>query len=185
MDYTGGATHIAKWQWDLIHDQGVIVRVFERDKDAMAKTDSVDNMQIRQILQKIKNSYTDSINIDLSQNLQRKNYTAYNMKISDNLFVNYISIRLRGNDMSSMEKIYKEENVKYSDPENKDISSIDDTLSNGKSFIIGNDSARIEILVAETNSQNLKQYLFNETSPITVSEFNLKIEKAVETITAF
>jgi hypothetical protein len=34
MDYTGG-THIAKWQWDLIHDPGVIVRVFERDRDAM------------------------------------------------------------------------------------------------------------------------------------------------------
>jgi hypothetical protein len=34
MDYTDG-THIAKWQWDLIHDPGVIVRVFERDKDAM------------------------------------------------------------------------------------------------------------------------------------------------------
>jgi hypothetical protein len=32
MDYTDG-THIAKWQWDLIHDPGVIVRVFERDKD--------------------------------------------------------------------------------------------------------------------------------------------------------
>jgi hypothetical protein len=34
MDYTGG-THIAKWQWDLIHDPGIILRVFERDKDAM------------------------------------------------------------------------------------------------------------------------------------------------------
>jgi hypothetical protein len=34
MDYTPGATHIAKWQWDLIHDPGVIVRVFERDEDA-------------------------------------------------------------------------------------------------------------------------------------------------------
>jgi hypothetical protein len=34
MDYTNGATHIAKWQWDLIHDPGVIVRVFEKDKDA-------------------------------------------------------------------------------------------------------------------------------------------------------
>jgi hypothetical protein len=32
MDYTDG-THIAKWQWDLIHDPGVIVRVFERDED--------------------------------------------------------------------------------------------------------------------------------------------------------
>jgi hypothetical protein len=34
MDYTAGAIHIAKWQWDLIHDPGVVVRVFERDEDA-------------------------------------------------------------------------------------------------------------------------------------------------------
>jgi hypothetical protein len=34
MDYTDG-THIAKWQWDLIHDPGVILRVFEKDEDAM------------------------------------------------------------------------------------------------------------------------------------------------------
>jgi hypothetical protein len=36
MDYADNATHIAKWQWDLIHDPGKIVRVFERDEDAMA-----------------------------------------------------------------------------------------------------------------------------------------------------
>jgi hypothetical protein len=34
MDYTRGARHIAKWQWDLMHDPGIVVRVFERDKDA-------------------------------------------------------------------------------------------------------------------------------------------------------
>jgi hypothetical protein len=34
MDYTADATHIAKWQWDLIHDPGVILRVFEKDEDA-------------------------------------------------------------------------------------------------------------------------------------------------------
>jgi hypothetical protein len=33
MDYNDG-THIAKWQWDLIHDPGVILRVFERDEDS-------------------------------------------------------------------------------------------------------------------------------------------------------
>jgi len=33
MDYADG-THLAKWQWDLIHDPGVVVRLFERDKDA-------------------------------------------------------------------------------------------------------------------------------------------------------
>jgi uncharacterized protein YccT (UPF0319 family) len=39
MDYTPGATHIAKWQWDLIHDPGVVLMMFERDKDAMKKND--------------------------------------------------------------------------------------------------------------------------------------------------
>ncbi len=33
MDYRDGS-HLAKWQWDLIHDPGVVVRIFERDKDA-------------------------------------------------------------------------------------------------------------------------------------------------------
>ncbi len=39
MDYTEGASHLAKWQWDLIHDPGVVVRIFERDKDAMKRVD--------------------------------------------------------------------------------------------------------------------------------------------------
>ncbi len=33
MDYTEGASHLAKWQWDVIHDPGVVMRIFERDKD--------------------------------------------------------------------------------------------------------------------------------------------------------
>ncbi len=33
MDYRDGS-HLAKWQWDVIHDPGVVVRIFERDKDA-------------------------------------------------------------------------------------------------------------------------------------------------------
>jgi hypothetical protein len=35
MDYTAGATHLAKWQWDLMHDPGIVVRVFEKDEEAM------------------------------------------------------------------------------------------------------------------------------------------------------
>ena len=35
MDYTEGASHLAKWQWDVIHDPGVVMRIFERDKDVM------------------------------------------------------------------------------------------------------------------------------------------------------
>ncbi|MDL2252116.1 hypothetical protein LJC12_04625, partial [Odoribacter sp. OttesenSCG-928-J03] len=34
MDYTDGR-HLAKWQWDIIHDPGVVVRVFERNEDGM------------------------------------------------------------------------------------------------------------------------------------------------------
>ena len=33
MDYRNGR-ELAKWQWDVIHDPGVVVRIFERDKDA-------------------------------------------------------------------------------------------------------------------------------------------------------
>ncbi|MDR2423543.1 MAG: hypothetical protein LBD59_02325 [Prevotellaceae bacterium] len=42
MDYTRGARHIAKWQWDLIHDPGVVMRVFERDKDAASRLIIID-----------------------------------------------------------------------------------------------------------------------------------------------
>jgi hypothetical protein len=48
MDYNDG-THIAKWQWDLIHDPGVIVRVFERDKDAMDISQDTDYEWILEI----------------------------------------------------------------------------------------------------------------------------------------
>lgn len=33
MDYRDG-TELAKWQWDVIHDPGIVVRIFERDEDA-------------------------------------------------------------------------------------------------------------------------------------------------------
>ncbi len=45
MDYTEGASHLAKWQWDVIHDPGVVVRIFERDEDgALATGDSFDRL---------------------------------------------------------------------------------------------------------------------------------------------
>jgi hypothetical protein len=52
MDYAPGARHIAKWQWDLMHDPGVVARVFERDKDAMIYT----NKEIVKLLNKIRKS---------------------------------------------------------------------------------------------------------------------------------
>ncbi|MDE5638731.1 MAG: hypothetical protein K2I47_02885, partial [Odoribacter sp.] len=43
MDYTEGASHLAKWQWDVIHDPGVVVRIFERDEDgAIQHRDSIE-----------------------------------------------------------------------------------------------------------------------------------------------
>lgn len=36
MDYKDG-TELAKWQWDVVHDPGVVMRVFERDEDGMIK----------------------------------------------------------------------------------------------------------------------------------------------------
>lgn len=38
MSY-GKGTQLAKWQWDQMHDPGVVVRVFEGDEDAMWTTD--------------------------------------------------------------------------------------------------------------------------------------------------
>ena len=38
MDYRNGR-ELAKWQWDVIHDPGVVMRIFERDKDAMIIVD--------------------------------------------------------------------------------------------------------------------------------------------------
>jgi hypothetical protein len=52
MDYTRGARHIAKWQWDLMHDPGVVMRVFERDKDAAVYT----KKEIVDLLNKIRKS---------------------------------------------------------------------------------------------------------------------------------
>jgi hypothetical protein len=48
MDYND-ETHIAKWQWDLIHDPGVILRVFERDEDAMDISQDTDYEWILEI----------------------------------------------------------------------------------------------------------------------------------------
>lgn len=36
MDYRNGR-ELAKWQWDVIHDPGVVMRIFERDRDAAIK----------------------------------------------------------------------------------------------------------------------------------------------------
>lgn len=37
MDYRHGR-ELAKWQWDVIHDPGIVLRVFERDEDAAITT---------------------------------------------------------------------------------------------------------------------------------------------------
>jgi hypothetical protein len=55
MDYSGNA-HIAKWQWDLIHDPGVVVRVFEKDKDAMTQNFTLILESIRAANMKGENS---------------------------------------------------------------------------------------------------------------------------------
>ena len=36
MDYRHGR-ELAKWQWDVIHDPGIVLRVFERDEDVMRR----------------------------------------------------------------------------------------------------------------------------------------------------
>lgn len=38
MDYRNGR-ELSKWQWDIMHDPGVVVRLFERDQDGMIVVD--------------------------------------------------------------------------------------------------------------------------------------------------
>ena len=45
MDYSQG-THLAKWQWDLIWAPGIVMRIFERDGDAMNLVRIAENRRI-------------------------------------------------------------------------------------------------------------------------------------------
>jgi hypothetical protein len=161
----------------------VVVRVFEKDEDAMKVVDSVDIKQILLILQNIKESYLDSTDINLSENIQRKYYTAYDLKISDDLNISYINIILIGDSMNYINKKYGEAKTKYCDTINKNSCTVEDDFSGGTLFVIGNNPENIKILVNEKDGENLKQYLFNNELP--VNEFNVKAEQAVSTITAF
>jgi hypothetical protein len=75
MDYTPGARHIAKWQWDLMHDPGIVMRVFERDKDAMRK-DEAERSQITRFMFAIK---------DVIQKDHRIKFTDSEFLISDDI----------------------------------------------------------------------------------------------------
>jgi hypothetical protein len=44
MDYSNGS-RLAKWQWDLVNDPGVIIRVFEKDEDAMKNQIFIDDRE--------------------------------------------------------------------------------------------------------------------------------------------
>jgi hypothetical protein len=106
MDYTAGATHIAKWQWDLIHDPGVIVRMFERDEDAMTQSlahlleyiraanmkgessikITLNNMPTRMMLPKLQLSTTKSIDyceISMTMPKNTSSFTINTYKLRD------------------------------------------------------------------------------------------------------
>jgi hypothetical protein len=57
MDYTPGATHIAKWQWDRLYDPGVVLRVFERDEDAMIQGVIFEGIEFWDFAEYIYNGY--------------------------------------------------------------------------------------------------------------------------------
>ena len=70
MDYRNG-THLAKWQWDLIHDPGVVVRLFERDEDAAKVNEDGFKVQetlriLRLILTKEADYQFKNINVEAS-----------------------------------------------------------------------------------------------------------------------
>ena len=71
MDYTEGASHLAKWQWDVIHDPGVVVRIFERDEDAAKVNEDGFKVQetlriLRLILTKEADYQFKNINVEAS-----------------------------------------------------------------------------------------------------------------------
>ena len=62
MDY-GDGTHLAKWQWDEIHDPAIFVNPFESDEDGMAPV--ISNQKLFDFLEKIRRSINEGISLDL------------------------------------------------------------------------------------------------------------------------
>jgi hypothetical protein len=101
MDYTPDAIHIAKWQWDLIHDPGVIIRAFERDADAM-RIGSLSASEIKEFLKDMHRINSDTTitsgnkaNISIGNHFETKSGSIYNgVQLSDELRISSVYMKL-------------------------------------------------------------------------------------------
>ena len=85
MDYRHGR-ELAKWQWDVIHDPGIVLRVFERDEDAAKVNEDGFKVQealriIRLILTKEADYRFRNLNV-LAKNIQIGNNKYQKIKIN-------------------------------------------------------------------------------------------------------
>ena len=85
MDYRHGR-ELAKWQWDVIHDPGIVLRVFEQDEDAAKVNEDGFKVQealriIRLILTKEADYRFRNLNV-LAKNIQIGNNKYQKIKIN-------------------------------------------------------------------------------------------------------
>ncbi|MCL2417125.1 MAG: hypothetical protein FWD02_04230 [Bacteroidales bacterium] len=94
MDYSLG-THLAKWQWDLMFAPGIVMRVFERDEDAMAIINR-DAQIVRQAIEALRFGYafnrTVTFNLGASPGVR-----ARNIVLGDNNLYEQIIVRSNQN----------------------------------------------------------------------------------------
>jgi hypothetical protein len=81
MDYLNGS-HIAKWQWDLMHDPGVVVRVFEKDEDAMRKKET-ERSQITRFIYALRDALQNDTPFAESNVLKTEDKDILNAKKED------------------------------------------------------------------------------------------------------
>jgi hypothetical protein len=91
MDY-GGGTHLAKWQWDEIHDPALLVNPFEGDEDSMRKDES-ERGEITRYIYAVKDAIQNQINFINSKKLTSKDIKKINSKTdfqvkADHIFYN-------------------------------------------------------------------------------------------------
>jgi hypothetical protein len=151
MDYADNATHIAKWQWDLMHDPGVVMRVFERDEDAM-KIFQDNKCDAQRLLEKFRVGYTENKNMYFENSV----ITVSNIKFGNHIFSNIIVItrnetfnprNAKERDMTVSKSRYKPELYTMIGFRHKPTSS-------------NNDSWAFEVMVPHQDVNYMQEYLF-------------------------
>ncbi len=142
MDY-GSGTHLAKWQWDEIHDPALLVSPFESDEDGMAKKGDTEK-----IIEFLKNA-RQSIAKGTSFNA----YTSYMESDRAGFYIlsdKYQNIRIRVS-VQNHEKM-----IKLKKPD----ASEDSYLGGEKVYALTFNDENIRIMLkSKQEQQNLLKYL--------------------------